>query len=132
MRYLQLLSPLLLCVVWAAAQDSSQTSPTQSSPNPSSSAQTRSDGNDSTTVQGCLSGTSGSYTLTDKNGMTYQLTGDNAKLAEHVGHTIQVTGNTNAGSANPSGSSTSGMGQTNPQQTLQVTSMKHISKTCSK
>jgi hypothetical protein len=104
----------------------------QTTQNPPSSAQTKSDGSDNTTVQGCLSGTSGNYTLTDKNGMSYQLTGDNAKLAEHVGHQIQVTGTTSSGAATPSGSSSGAMGQTNSQQTLQVTSMKHISKTCSK
>ena len=29
--------------------------------------------------------------LTDKNGTTYQLSGDTAKLSDHVGHEIKVT-----------------------------------------
>jgi Protein of unknown function (DUF5818) len=75
------------------------------------------------TVEGCLSGSNGSFTLTDKNGMAYQLTGDTAKLSEHVGHEVKITGTSSASGSSASTSSASG-------QTLQVTSMKHISKTC--
>ncbi len=46
-----------------------------------------------TTVQGCLQGSGGNYTVTDKNGTTYQLQGDTSKLSAHVGHEVQVTGN---------------------------------------
>ena len=83
------------------------------------------------TVEGCLSGSSGNYTLSDKNGNTYQLTGDTAKLSEHVGHEVKVMGT--AGSAAPSGggtaSGTTGQAAGNS-QTLEVSSVKHISKTC--
>ncbi len=79
-------------------------------------------------VEGCLSGSNGNYTLTDKNGMSYQLTGDTAKLSEHVGHEIKVTGT--SGSAAGAESSTGAASGAAGGQSLQVTSVKHISKTC--
>jgi len=136
MRYLQLLSVFLLCAVWAVAQtDSSQTNPSPSTTSPSqsttSAGQTSPSSGGETTVEGCLSGSSGNYTLTDKSGMSYQLTGDTAKLSEHVGHEIKVTGTTSSGSTAPSGSSSGTAEQSNSsQQSLQVSSVKHISKTC--
>ncbi|HUB02565.1 MAG TPA: hypothetical protein VL983_07760 [Terriglobales bacterium] len=119
MRYL-LLSVILLSTCWVAAQQSSTQT---SSPMSGQTGSTASGGE--TTVQGCLSGSNGNYMLTDKNGMSYQLTGDTAKLSQHVGHEIKVTGTTGAGTA------TGEMGRgSKASQTLTVTSMKHISKTC--
>src|SRR5437660_9603353 len=64
-----------------------------------------------TTIEGCLQGSDGNYTLTDKSGTTYQLQGDTSKLSAHVGHEVQITGSTTAASAaNPS----AGAGTTNP------------------
>jgi Protein of unknown function (DUF5818) len=121
MRYLLMLSVLLLGASWATAQyDSNQTSQQKSS-----------SAGSEMTVQGCLSASAGSYTLTDKNGTSYQLTGDSAKLSEHVGHEIKVTGS--AASPSPStGSAKGSMGQTSSstQQAIEVSSFKHISKTC--
>ena len=85
------------------------------------------------TVEGCLSGASGNYTLTDKNGMAYQLTGDTAKLSEHVGHEVKVTGTSGSAGSGASGStetSPSGAGSAGAGQTLQVSSVKHVAKTC--
>ena len=63
--------------------------------------------------EGCLSGSDGNYTLTDKNGNSFQLTGDTAKLSEHVGHEVKVTGTASSASTSPSGGTASGtMGQT--------------------
>jgi hypothetical protein len=125
MRYLLLLSVLLLGSLWAAAQNNpSQTSPSQTTP-----AGTGGE----TTVQGCLSGSSGNYMLTDQNGSSFQLTGDTAKLSEHVGHEIKVTGTASSASAAPSGgtdSSTTGQASGSSQQVIAVSSVKHVSKTC--
>lgn len=110
MRQLLVLSLLLLGVTWAVAQDSPATSPKSSA---SAGAQT---------VQGCLSGSDGKFMLTDKNGQTYDLTGDTSKLAEHVGHEVKITGAASSGA----GSATSSQGG----MTLEVSSVKHISKTC--
>jgi hypothetical protein len=79
------------------------------------------------TVTGCLNGSNGSFTLTDKHGKSYQLTGDTAKLTEHVGHEVKVTGTASEGSSGAASGTTAGAGA---EQTLQVTSLKHISKTC--
>ena len=114
MRQLLVLSLLLLRVSWAAAQNSPATSP-KSSASANAAAQT---------VQGCLSGSDGKYTLTDKNGQTYDLTGDTSKLAEHVGHEVKITGATSAGAGSPSSTGSQSS------MTLEVSSVKHISKTC--
>jgi hypothetical protein len=124
-----LLSILLLGLSWAVAQDS--TGSTSSAP--SSSGQTsRTGAGGQMTVEGCLSGSNGNFTLTDKNGMSYQLTGDTAKLSEHVGHEIKVTGTSGSaatgasGSTEPSGTA----GSAGAGQSLQVTSVKHVAKSC--
>jgi len=116
-----LISVLLLGLSWAAAQDT----PTRSS----ASGQSSRTGAGQMTVEGCLSGSSGNFTLTDKNGSFYKLTGNTEKLSEHVGHEVKVTGTSGAAGTGASGStetSASGAGG----QSLQVTSLKHISKTC--
>jgi hypothetical protein len=121
-QVLLLVSVLLLGLSWAVAQDSSA-APSSSYPAQQSAGQSQSGASGQMTVEGCLSGSNGSFTLTDKNGMAYQLTGDTAKLSEHVGHEVKITGTSSASGSSASTSSASG-------QTLQVTSMKHISKTC--
>lgn len=161
-QILLVLSVLLLGLTWAVAQQDSttQSSPSSESQSgagsasqssPSSGGQSgagtdssgtaagsgqmsRSGAGGQTTVEGCLSGSSGNYTLSDKNGMTYQLTGDTAKLSEHVGHEVKVTGMTGSGSASGESASTGAGSATGSSsgssQTLQVSSVKHVSKTC--
>lgn len=131
-QVLLLVSVLLLGLTWAIAQDTTQgsTSPSKGT-NPMNSgqnAQTSTGGEK--TVTGCLSGSNGSYTLTDKHGMSYQLTGDTAKLSEHVGHEVRITGTASA-SGSSATSPTAGGTTGGAEQSLQVTSLKHISKTCS-
>lgn len=123
-RLLLLGSVLLLGTCWAVAQDSTpagQNDSTQSTPTQSSSGQMAS----SQTIEGCLSGANGKYTLTDQQGTSYELTGNTAKLADHVGHEMKITGTTSSGSDSNATSSGSSAGQT-----LQVSSFKHVSKTC--
>jgi hypothetical protein len=144
-RHLVLLSVLLLGASWAVAQSDQaspsqtspapdQTSPSEATPDQSSANQTSNDqttvGTGTATVQGCLSGSDGNYTLTDDNGTAYQLTGNTAKLSEHVGHEIKVMGTTAAALASGSSDSGSTMGNNSSSQTLQVSSFKHVSKTC--
>lgn len=115
-----LLSVLLLGLTWAVAQDTTGQTGSQTS------------AGGEMTVQGCLNGSSGSYTLTDKHGMSYQLTGDTAKLSEHVGHEVKITGTSSseASSAGASSGAGSAAGSAGGQKTLQVSSVKHVSKTC--
>jgi hypothetical protein len=122
MKKMLLLSSILaLSAVWAVAQYGSQ--------QPSASSQSSSDAS-KTTIEGCLAGSVGNYSLTDKLGTTYQLTGDTAKLQAHVGHTVQVTGTTS--SAGATGGQTGSMSApADTQPTLNVSSFKHISASCS-
>jgi hypothetical protein len=128
MRHVLFLAVLLFGTTWALAQaDQNQTSPSDQTPTAQGDmTPTNSGGN--TTVQGCLSGSDGNYMLTDKNGMTYQLTGDTAKLTDHVGHEIKVTGSKSDSAMAPSGGGTDTAAS---KQTLQVSSFKHVAKTCS-
>lgn len=130
MRHLLLLlSVLLLSVSWVAAQtDQSDRSQTGSS---SASREKSANTGSQMTVQGCLSGSEGNYTLTDKSGNTYQLTGDTAKLSEHVGHEIKVSGTATTATTS-SGGSSGAMGQSSgsSQKAIEVSSVKHMTKTC--
>jgi ABC-type phosphate transport system substrate-binding protein len=133
MRHLLLLiSVLLLGACWAVAQDTTNPTspdPSQTSPTSASSSQTgATTASGATAVEGCLSGASGNYTLTDKNGVAYQLTGDTAKLSEHVGHEVKITGTSS--SASPGGAGTAAGTANANSPTLEVSSVKHISKTC--
>jgi Protein of unknown function (DUF5818) len=111
---------LLLSAVWLQAQ--SQYPQTGSR-------QTGASASGQTTVQGCLQGSDGNYTLTDKSGTTYQLQGDTSKLSAHVGHEVQITGSTTSASTATSPTAGTPTGATQ-QFTLTVQNMKHISKTC--
>ena len=44
------------------------------------------------TVEGCLQSSSLHYTVTDKQGKVYNLTGNTAKLSHFVGHEVEITG----------------------------------------
>ncbi|HEV3512540.1 MAG TPA: DUF5818 domain-containing protein [Candidatus Sulfotelmatobacter sp.] len=132
MRHVLLfLSVLLLGISWAVAQTSPQTSSTPSGSSASAQSSQTSAGGE-TTVEGCLSGSSGNYTLAAKDGTTYQLTGDTAKLSEHVGHEVKITGTANSAgsSANTGGAADNSAGSNSSGKSLQVSSVKHISKTC--
>jgi hypothetical protein len=104
---------LLTSVAWLHAQAYPQSDAGQT-PGQTTSGQT---------IEGCLQSSGGNYTLTATNGTTYQLTGDTSKLSDHVGHEVQITGTT------ATAASSTTMGAASP-PTLDVKSMKHISKTC--
>ena len=154
---------LLLSAVWAVAQTSpasspqattpgtsSQTSPSSTSPSQQPAApdasstttqttttQTTQTSSDSaSSIEGCLSGSAGSWTLTDQSGKTYQLAGDTSKLSDHVGHQVRISGTDNSSSASSSGSTPSsgatGAGPSSGSQpTFTVQKVKMISSTCS-
>lgn len=111
MRHLLLLSMLLFSLSWAVAQSD----PVKAGDNGAQQ-----------TVKGCLSNSGGTYTLTEKDGKTLQLTGDTAKLSDHVGHEIKVTGTVSSASA----ASRDAMAKTSATQTIDVASFKHVAKTC--
>lgn len=126
MKRMFLLFAAMLCLsLWGVAQ----TSQDATQPNPSAT----SSGNASMTVDGCLGGSAGAYTITDKtSGTTYKLEGSTSKMAAHVGHEVQVTGTTSGGSSDSSASSaSSASAMGGGSQTLTVTSFKHVAATCS-
>lgn len=118
-KILLLGSILLLSAVWVVAQYDNQSNAST----PSSSSKT--------TIEGCLSGSDGNFSLTDKSGTTYQLTGDTAKLDKHVGHTMEVTGMATSSSASKTSTEAGSMsGPAEMQQTFNVSSFKHVSGSC--
>jgi len=119
-------SVLLLGFSWAMAQNGTSSANSSTAAGQTSHASASGE----TSVEGCLSGSNGSYTLTDKNGMTYQLTGDTAKLGEHVGHEARITGTRSSASSNAAGGAASSAAGGAGSEMLQVSSVKHISKTC--
>lgn len=128
MRNLMLFSVLLLGTSWMAAQT---TTTGQGTAGQSSGyGQTQSNQGSTAgqkTVTGCLSQANGQYMLTTHKGMTYQLTGDSSQLANHVGHEVKITGTESGAGA----SANAGTGQASANgPTIEVSSMKHISKTC--
>jgi len=81
MRKTLLLTFLLLaCAAWVAAQQGA-------GPQAISGA---------TVIDGCLGGSGGNFTVTDKAGTIYQLqlpkSADTTKLNQHIGHEVRVTG----------------------------------------
>ena len=137
-KFLSLFATLLLGVTWMVAQGDMSQTPGQSGQATTQSSQdttqTSSDTGNQTTVQGCLSGSADNYTLTDTSGTTYQLTGNTSKLRKHVGHQVEITGTAAASggqsSAGRSETGAAGNGANSQQQTLQVSSVKHLSTSC--
>ncbi len=110
-RTLLLAFSLLMCTGWLLAQEDSHQG------------MNKGDSMSQTNVEGSLQGSNGSFTLTDTTGKIYQLEGDASQLGEHVGHEVRVTGMM-------SGAASGAMANSGGESTLQVKSLKHISKTC--
>lgn len=91
-------------------------------------------GGNHTSIQGCLSGSGGSYTLTDQSGKSYQLEGDTSTLSEHVGQEVQLTGKESGSSSGsmgtPSATSTTTPGTSTESLKFNVSKVKKISDTC--
>src|SRR5437868_3837471 len=126
---------LLLSAVWAVAQTSpsspqsttpgtssqqstppSSTSPSQQPATPDTSStttqttttqSTQTSTDSANSIEGCLSGSAGNWTLTDQSGKTWQLAGDTSKLSDHVGHQVRLMGTDNSSSASGSSSPSS-------------------------
>ena len=123
-KVLLLALTLVLSAAWLQAQDQypQSSSPTQGT----TTGQAGSANSAGKSVEGCLQGSDGNYTLTDSAGTTYQLRGDTAKLSEHVGHEVRITGS----SEGMGSESSAAGGSSGSQPTLMVEKVKHVSKTC--
>jgi len=121
-KTLMLLLALLVSTAWLTAQQYPQTGSHSSGSSEAG----------QTTVQGCLHGSGGSYTLASDSGTNYQLEGDTATLSKHVGHEVRITGTpSKEGSSTGSMSQNSTKSNSASEETLMVHSVKHMSKTCS-
>ena len=89
------------------------------------------------TIRGCLSGSNGSYTLTqDGTGAMFALAGSENKLKNYLNDEVAVTGeitSSNSSSASQDEGDTAAGGGAHPaiSSTLQVTDVKIESKHCS-
>ena len=131
-----LLIPVLMATTWAMAQSDQSTSQSQSQMGKGTANQV--------SIQGCLSGSNGSYTLTDKSGNTFQLASGTADLSSHVGQQVQITGSSapsstdmtkgtgTSGTSGTSASGTTGAGSSNNQASqVSVDTVSKVSDTCS-
>jgi Protein of unknown function (DUF5818) len=133
-KTLMLAAVLLLSAAWLQAQQDPNAGSSPSSSSPSSSSQSdMSKGSSDTggqSVEGCLQGSNGNFTLTDNAGTTYTLAGDTSKLTEHVGHEVRIKGSTSGAGAGAGAGASAGAGAAGGGQTLTVESVKHVAKTC--
>jgi hypothetical protein len=123
-----------LLSVWIMAQSEGQRStyPNRTSPSkqhvaasdmaPTEGAQTSAEHPHDSLLEGCLGGSRGNLTLTNAAGKVYQLRGDTATLADHIGQQAALTGIVEPGSASP---------EAGAQPTFNVKKVNTIASTCS-
>src|SRR5690348_12744209 len=107
-----------LCAPWICAQTAQTSAHTSESPR--------------TSIRGCLKGSNGNYTLTDKSGTTYLLTGNTSSLQDHVGQKLALTGTVEI---KPAGTRASNETSSNPSEptsprTFNVSSSKSLGAAC--
>ena len=111
-----LLASALLAATVALAQDTPIAPGNPQSPAP------QAPGANAQVIRGCLSGSSGNYTLTDPNGMQYQVSGDDATLRSMVGHEVEISGAENA--------STAQADDTRPANAIEASDVRAVANTC--
>ena len=129
-KVLLLTAFLLLSATWVVAQHSSTAS--------SQSSQSGMSSGSETSIEGCLNGSAGNFTLINSTGITYQLIGASDDLAKHVNQQVQVRGTQSAAAAPSSASPTSSSSAPSPSSssaasrpTFNVSKVSKISDTCS-
>ena len=85
-----------------------------------------------TSIRGCLKGSNGNYTLTDKSGTSYLLTGNTGSLQDHAGHKLALTGTVEI---RPAGTRASNETSSNPSEptapkTFNVSSINSVGAAC--
>lgn len=83
-----------------------------------------------TTIEGCLSSSSGHYYLTDNSGKKYFLSGEANKLKSHVGHEIKVTGMMGVKTSDTTQEGLESSAKEMP--VFKVKSVQHVAETCTK
>jgi hypothetical protein len=119
-----------------------QTSPDQTGPLPGANSGTSGSpagqvnpANNEETLQGCLMGSAGHYTLTDSSGVQFKLTGNTSRLSSHLEHQIEVKGKTadkdTTGSASTGSQGTGTAMSGGTPQVFHVSKVTKISDACS-
>src|ERR1041385_7890742 len=83
---------LLCCSAWLAAQTSPSQTGGSTGTNTGTSGSPAGQVNPASqqdSIQGCLTGSDGDFTLTDSNGIKYKLTGNTSRLSSHLEHQIR-------------------------------------------
>ncbi len=85
-------------------------------------------------LTGCLQKEGDDYELMADNGSTWELKGDKAYLADHVGHTVRVRGTVNHEKMHDAKEKAKEKTQDNPNEHghLTVTDVKMVSRSCSR
>jgi hypothetical protein len=85
-------------------------------------------------VTGCLQKEGDDYELMADNGSTWELKGDKANLADHVGHTVRVRGTVNHEKMHEAKEKAKEKTQDNPNEHghLTVTDVRMVSRSCSR
>lgn len=94
------------------------------------------------TIQGCLSGAAGEFTVTDSSGKVYKLKGNADQLSAKVGHQVEVIGRvaegaaandstTAASSASDTPAASATTSSATQAVTLEISSVKDIAEQCS-
>ena len=85
-------------------------------------------------VTGCLQKEGDDYELMADNGSTWELKGEDSRLADHVGHTVRVTGTVDHKKMHDAKEKAKEKTQDNPNEHghLTVTNLKMVSRSCSK
>src|ERR1700726_3435052 len=85
-------------------------------------------------MTGCLQREGDDYELMADNGSTWELKGDQARLADHVGHTVRITGTVNHEKMHDAKERAKDKTQDNPNERghLTVTGVKMVSRSCSR
>ena len=129
MRRSVFLAAVLLTAACMAAQTSSSGYGTTQGPDSSQNSMgAQNSAANEETLAGCLSKSGSDYFLTRSDGDRYQVTGDTAKLAAHVGHEISVTGQVSQ--ANSSTGSSSGSGMNSHSGTITMQRFQHVAAHC--
>jgi hypothetical protein len=85
-------------------------------------------------MTGCLQREGDDYELMADNGSTWELKGDRGRLADHVGHTVRITGTVDHERMHEAKERAKEKAQDNPNEHghLTVTHVKMVSRSCSR
>ena len=123
---LTLLGAGLLAATFAVAQDAPATS-SESSEAAQTNQTTQTYQTSNGVIRGCLSGSAGNYTITDQNGTQYTVSGPETQLQASVGHEVELSTRQDQSSQS---SAQSGQTTSSTTNTVQASSIRDISSTC--